>query len=211
MLRFTLVSALALVALVAVQAASADAVYHSEHMQLQAVGGAPLRSGFVENIHPNGPNDYARERYVLNGAAASASYEVELFVHLLPRGEGRRGRSEQGPKGDAGPQGVPGAQGPEGQVGAAGAKGDPGPQCPKGDSGPGGERGWQGEKGEKGDAGTAGAPGAHGIGVTSEALPVGDGVCLAGGSRFTAANGVTYACNVQDLPEPGSGSAFAQT
>ena len=58
-------------ALVSAQSAAADAVYHSEHMRLSPVGGAPLKSGFVQNIHPNGPNVYARERYVLNGALAN--------------------------------------------------------------------------------------------------------------------------------------------
>lgn len=70
-------------ALVSAQSAAADAVYHSEHMRLSPVGGAPLRSGFVQNIHPNGPNVYARERYVLNGALPHQQYEVRLLVHLF--------------------------------------------------------------------------------------------------------------------------------
>jgi hypothetical protein len=41
--------------------ALADAVYHSRHIELLPVGGTPLRSGFVENIHANGPNVFARE------------------------------------------------------------------------------------------------------------------------------------------------------
>jgi hypothetical protein len=59
---------------------SADAVYHSEHLALMPVGGAPLRSGFVENIHADGPNVYAHEQYVLIGAAANSSYQVVLMV-----------------------------------------------------------------------------------------------------------------------------------
>jgi hypothetical protein len=62
--------------------ASADRVYHSEHMPLLPVAAAPLTQGFVENVHPNGPNVYAHEIYVLNGAAADASYEVFLLVYV---------------------------------------------------------------------------------------------------------------------------------
>jgi hypothetical protein len=60
--------------------ASADSVYHSSHVGLNAVNGAPLRSGFVENIHANGPTVYAHEQYVLNGAAANTTYHVVLMV-----------------------------------------------------------------------------------------------------------------------------------
>jgi hypothetical protein len=59
---------------------SADAVYHSEHLRLSPVGNAPLRSGYVENIHADGPNVYAHEQYVLNGAAPNSSYQVVLMV-----------------------------------------------------------------------------------------------------------------------------------
>jgi hypothetical protein len=63
-------------------AASADRVYHSEHLALSPVGGAPLESGFVENIHPNGPQVYAHEIYSLKGAAPDTTYLVFLLVHL---------------------------------------------------------------------------------------------------------------------------------
>jgi hypothetical protein len=56
--------------------AAADAVYHTAHMQLAAVGDEPLRSGFVQNIKANGPTIYAHEVYVLNGAAPRATYTV---------------------------------------------------------------------------------------------------------------------------------------
>jgi len=82
-MRFLVLLAVAATALVSAQLASADAVYHSEHMELTPVAGAPLRSGFVENIHANGPKVYARERYVLNGASPNAEYEVRLLVHLF--------------------------------------------------------------------------------------------------------------------------------
>jgi hypothetical protein len=72
----------AVVVLVLPGAALADRVYHSQHVPLVAVGGAPLKSGFVENVHPNGPQVYAHEMYSLNGAAPGTTYQVFLLVHL---------------------------------------------------------------------------------------------------------------------------------
>ena len=63
--------------------ALADAVYHSRHIELLPVGGTPLRSGFVENIHANGPNVFAREVYVLNGAQPETTYQVTLEIFAL--------------------------------------------------------------------------------------------------------------------------------
>jgi hypothetical protein len=60
--------------------AFADGVYHAAHYDLTAVGAAPLRSGFVENIHANGPNIYAHEQYVVNGAAPNTTYQVVLMI-----------------------------------------------------------------------------------------------------------------------------------
>jgi hypothetical protein len=68
-------SAVALAALAPLPAA-ADRVYHSEHLNFAAVGGAPLRSGFVQNIKAQGPRIYAHEIYVLNGARARTTYTV---------------------------------------------------------------------------------------------------------------------------------------
>ena len=56
--------------------AAADAVYHTEHLTLNPVGGASLRSGFVQNIKSEGPEVYAHELFVLNGAAPSTTYTV---------------------------------------------------------------------------------------------------------------------------------------
>ena len=56
--------------------AAADRVYHSEHLDLAAVGGAPLRSGFVQNIKAEGPRIYAHEIFVLNGAGRRTTYTV---------------------------------------------------------------------------------------------------------------------------------------
>ena len=62
--------------------AAADRVYHSEHLPLVAVGGAPLHSGFVENVHPNGSQVYAHEIYSLKGAVPNTTYQVFLLAHL---------------------------------------------------------------------------------------------------------------------------------
>jgi hypothetical protein len=60
--------------------AHADRVYHAAHIALSPVDSAPLRNGFVENIHANGPTNYAHEIYVLGGAEPNASYEVSLSI-----------------------------------------------------------------------------------------------------------------------------------
>jgi hypothetical protein len=72
----------AVVAAMSVGVAHADGTYHSGHYALAPVSGAPLRSGFVENIHPNGPHVYAHEQYVLNGAQPLTSYQV--VINLFP-------------------------------------------------------------------------------------------------------------------------------
>jgi len=56
--------------------AAADMVYHSEHLNLTPVGSAPLRSGFVENTKAQGPQVYAHEIFVLNGALPRQDYTV---------------------------------------------------------------------------------------------------------------------------------------
>ena len=70
-------------ALVLIPGAAADQVYHSQHIALEPVTAAPLRAGFVENVHANGPRVYAHEIYVLNGAAPNASLEVHLLAYLF--------------------------------------------------------------------------------------------------------------------------------
>jgi hypothetical protein len=60
-----------------------------------------------------------------------------------------------------------------------------------------GPSGAQGEKGAPGAPGATGAGGADGVSVTSAEEPAG-GNCAHGGAKFTAANGVTYACNGAD-------------
>ncbi len=79
MKRMTL--AAAALALALPTAALGDAVYHSDHVEFVAVGDAPLRTGFVENIHPNGPNVFAHEVYVLNGVSPNRAYQVVLLLY----------------------------------------------------------------------------------------------------------------------------------
>ena len=59
-------------------AALADQTQHSIHAPLS---GKPLRSGFVEDIHANGPTIYAQEIYQLNGAKPSTKYQVTLNIY----------------------------------------------------------------------------------------------------------------------------------
>ena len=42
-----------------------------------------MRSGYVENIHADGPNVYAHEQYVLNGADPGATLQVVLMIFPL--------------------------------------------------------------------------------------------------------------------------------
>ena len=65
-----------------------------------------------------------------------------------------------------------------------------------------GQQGPPGLQGTTGAPGTAGANGTNGVSVTSADEPAG-GNCANGGSKFTAANGITYACN----GAPGTGGS----
>lgn len=84
----TLVAGVLLLCLVAALAtaapAFADSVYPSQHIPLAAAEGAPLAKGFVENIHTNGPQIFALERYVLVGAAPSTEYQVAIQIYGDP-------------------------------------------------------------------------------------------------------------------------------
>lgn len=73
-----LIGALLLVGLSAGTVA-ADAVYHTERLELHPVAGA-AGSGLVVNIHPNGPIVFASERYGLRGAESNESYTVWLII-----------------------------------------------------------------------------------------------------------------------------------
>lgn len=61
--------------------AAADRVYHTDQIALVPVDDAPLKAGHVINIHPNGPQIFARERYVLIGAEPDTTYQVNLLVY----------------------------------------------------------------------------------------------------------------------------------
>ena len=73
--------ALLVVGLAAIPA-GADATYHSTHIALTPVRDAPLRTGFVENIHANGPTVFAHENYVVNGGIPNTDFQVEISVFV---------------------------------------------------------------------------------------------------------------------------------
>jgi hypothetical protein len=72
--------ATAVVAAASVGTAAADRVYHTERLELTGVAGAP-GGGMVVNIHPNGPNVYAHEIYMLRHALPG-TYQV--FLNIFP-------------------------------------------------------------------------------------------------------------------------------
>jgi hypothetical protein len=78
-------AASALVALTA--PAAADPTFHTERVPLRPVADAPLRSGFVVDVHAEGPRIYAQERYLLSGATLG-SYQVVLQVDFEPGCDG---------------------------------------------------------------------------------------------------------------------------
>jgi hypothetical protein len=81
-IRATLAVVLPVLALLAfAPAAAADRLYHSQHIALQPVGDSPLGSGFVQNIHANGPNVYGHEIYHLSGAVPNTTYQVTLLLY----------------------------------------------------------------------------------------------------------------------------------
>jgi hypothetical protein len=46
-------------------------------------GGVAAPQRFVENVHPNGPNVFAHEQYVLNGAVPNTTYTVTIHITTL--------------------------------------------------------------------------------------------------------------------------------
>ena len=82
--RLRIVGAFAFLALPMLAAtASADQAFHTLHADLVPVGGAPLRSGFVNDIHTNGVQNGAHERYVLNGAQPDTRFQVTIHLFLF--------------------------------------------------------------------------------------------------------------------------------
>jgi len=84
----TLAGLIALLAMAAVPAAFADQVFHTSHAAVHPVAGAPLQSGFVNDIHTNGAVDAAREEYHLNGAQPDTTYQVQLVIYADQSCEG---------------------------------------------------------------------------------------------------------------------------
>ena len=60
--------------------AAADQYFHTAHLDLSPIGGAPLKSGFVNDVHTNGTINSAQERYQLNGAQPNTTYSVRLNI-----------------------------------------------------------------------------------------------------------------------------------
>jgi hypothetical protein len=69
-------------ALAVASPALADQVFHTSHAPVRALASAPLRSGFVNDIHTNGVVNSAHEEYHLNGAEANTTYQVQLVIYL---------------------------------------------------------------------------------------------------------------------------------
>jgi hypothetical protein len=75
---FTVLAASVAAAAFATLAAGAPSP--AQHFSLAPVGAEPLTQGFVEVIHPNGPEIYARHVYHLNGASSNQSYDVTISI-----------------------------------------------------------------------------------------------------------------------------------
>lgn len=67
-------------ALAVVPIAAGDGIYHSQHIPFIPVATGESGSGFVENIHANGPNVFAHEQYALKGGLPLTAYEVVIHV-----------------------------------------------------------------------------------------------------------------------------------
>ena len=76
-------ASVSVVAALAPPLAAADSVYHSEHLRFTPEPGAPLRSSFVENVKAQGPQIYAHEIFVLNGAQPGTTYVVTRDIYVL--------------------------------------------------------------------------------------------------------------------------------
>jgi hypothetical protein len=63
--------------------AVADKAFHTLHADLHSVNGAPLQSGFVNDVHTNGVVNAAHEIYHLNGASPNTTYQVAISLFLV--------------------------------------------------------------------------------------------------------------------------------
>jgi hypothetical protein len=75
----------AVLALVAVpvfaSTAAADMFFHTSHAELTPIGDAPLKSGFVNDMHSEGEVNAAHEVYQLNGALPNTDYVIMLHIY----------------------------------------------------------------------------------------------------------------------------------
>jgi hypothetical protein len=78
-----LTTAVSVLALAIVSSAAADRAFHTLHAELTSVGAAPLRSGFVNDIHTNGVVNGAHEIYQLNGALPGTTFQVTILFYAL--------------------------------------------------------------------------------------------------------------------------------
>lgn len=163
---------------------------------LTLVGGVayatiPGPDGTINGCYRASEDDQKGQLRVVNDPTACRSNEVPIAWNRV------------GPQGAKGEQGEPGARGTNGTDGVsvitasepAGADcADGGVQLTAADGVGYVCNGNAGADGKDGTNGADGADGQDGVSVTSAAEPAGAN-CANGGSRFTAANGTTYACN----------------
>lgn len=62
--------------------AAADQLHHTTRSEFHPVADAPLKSGFVLNIHANGPNVFAHEVYSLKDAIPNTTFQMRINVHV---------------------------------------------------------------------------------------------------------------------------------
>jgi hypothetical protein len=170
----------------------------------------PLRPGNVNRlcvwVEQGGTPDTAWDLKAVK--AYTATHKVCIVAKNGKNGKngkagakGAKGaQGAQGLMGTAGAQGLQGIAGLAGKDGINGEAGAPGEQGLPGENGLDGLNGEDGENGlngTNGEDGENGENGQNGQSVTSAVEPPGAN-CAAGGSEFTAANGVTYACNGED-------------
>jgi hypothetical protein len=79
-----LICLMAAMAVAAATPALADRAYPSQHIPLASVDGEQIDTEFVENIHVNGPQIFALERYVLVGASPTTEYQVTIKIYGDP-------------------------------------------------------------------------------------------------------------------------------
>ena len=77
-----LVAMTAATAVIPATSVSADADYHTYHAPLTPIGDEPLKIGFVNNIHAEGPTVYAMEYYHLVQARPNTTYTAVIYLHF---------------------------------------------------------------------------------------------------------------------------------